>query len=267
MSDLDRERVRILRNLRINEVSSCDRGAGDGCRVVLYKRDDTAAPANGDDDEAFRTALHYLMHTAQGASVVRRFFGPGGTNDTADIEHLARMVARVMRAEGNSDDAEPSDLSDLSNLGDATETEKVHMDRDTELQAIVKRDGGIVGLCRKICKQGAGDISEHELTELITQAAMAENPDMSPEHAFTKAYMSPAGEPLRRAVQITKGMLQPVRVGGDDVDANDAAKAYESLQKLAVDMRKRSPFLSTAQAFERVSKQRPDLLARAVPRR
>jgi hypothetical protein len=272
MSDLDRVRAHILRSLKIDEVSSVDKGAGDGCRVVLYKRDDTAAPANGgDDDEAFREALHYLMHTAQGASVVRRFFGPGGTNDTADIEHLARLVARGMREEAsNSDDVEPSDPQQpwADTIGDATETEKVHsMDRDEVLKGLVRRDGGIVGLCKRICKQGAGDISEHELTALITEHAMREHPDMSPDHAFTKAYMSPAGEPLRRAVQITKGMLQPVQVGGNDVDANDATAAYESLQKLAVDMRKRSPFLSTSQAFERVSKQRPDLLARAVPRR
>jgi hypothetical protein len=33
--------VRILRNLRIDEISAVDKGAGEGCRVMLYKRDDT----------------------------------------------------------------------------------------------------------------------------------------------------------------------------------------------------------------------------------
>lgn len=32
----------ILRRLRINEISSVDRGAGEGCRIVLYKRDKRA---------------------------------------------------------------------------------------------------------------------------------------------------------------------------------------------------------------------------------
>jgi hypothetical protein len=31
---------KILTKLRIDEISSVDRGAGEGCRIVLYKRDD-----------------------------------------------------------------------------------------------------------------------------------------------------------------------------------------------------------------------------------
>jgi hypothetical protein len=224
----------------------------------LFKRDtpeNTNGNGNGnDDDEAYAAALHYLMHTPHGVALVRRFFGASGSSGTADIEHLARLVAHFMRA-SNSDE---------------TKTEKVHMDRDEVLKAAVRRDGGIVGLCKRICKQGAGDISEHELTALITEHAMREHPDMPPEGAFTKAYMSPAGEPLRRAIQITKGLLdiEPVAVGvGSSDTEDDSGKAYEQLQRLATEQRKRSPFLSVSQAFERVTRQRPDLLARAVPRR
>jgi hypothetical protein len=32
---------RVLRNLRIDEISAVDKGAGEGCKVVLYKRDDS----------------------------------------------------------------------------------------------------------------------------------------------------------------------------------------------------------------------------------
>lgn len=32
----------LLRRLKINEISSVDRGAGEGCRIVLYKRDNSA---------------------------------------------------------------------------------------------------------------------------------------------------------------------------------------------------------------------------------
>jgi hypothetical protein len=258
--------VRVLRNLKIDEVSSVDRGAGDGVRVMLFKN--ASGNDNGDDDdESYAAALHYLMHTAAGASVVRRFFGPGGTNDTADIEHLARMVARVMRS--NNDDAEPSDQHQpWADTIDATETEKVHMDRDTELQAIVKRDGNVVQLCKRICKEGSGGISESELTALITEYAQQLYPDMSPEGAFSKAYLSAAAEPLRRAIQIAKGMLQPVQpVQVAPSDGDDAAKAYGHLERLAEATRKRLPGLSASQAFERAAKERPDLLARAVPRR
>jgi hypothetical protein len=44
----------------------------------------------------------------------------------------------------------------------------------------------------------------------------------------------------------------PVRVGGDDVDVNDAEKAYTQLQRLADEQRRRSPELTRDQAFARV---------------
>jgi hypothetical protein len=280
--------VRVLRRLKINEVSSCDRGAGDGCRVVLFKRDDTVAPDNGngdgyDDDEVYASALHYLMQTPHGAGVARRFFPRGASAD--DIEHLARLVAQSWRARDNNngdddesdltigdddenDDDEIEDDESADTIGDAT-TEKVFpmSDRNTALQAIVKRDGGVVPLCKRICREGAGGISESELTELITEAAMREHPDLSPASAFTKAYCSPAGETLRRAISVCKGLLEPVAGGVGGSDTDDAAKAYQQLQRLAEVQKRRVPGLSMPQAFERASRDRPDLLARAVPRR
>jgi hypothetical protein len=287
--------VRVLRNLKINEVSTVDRGAGNGCRIVLFKRDDTVAPDNGNngngDDEVYAAALHYLMSTPHGASVVRRIFPSGPKNGTADIEHLARLVANVTRVRANnSDDAEPSDPHQpwLDVIGDNDESadtigddeiedeeidddeiEKVfHMsDRNTALQALVKRDGGVVPLCKRICKEGARGVTENELTALITEYAQQIYPDMSPEGAFTKIYTSPGGEPLRRAVQIAKGLMdiEPVHVGvADASDTDDAAKAYEQLQRLAIQQRKRAPFLSASQAFERAGRDRPDLLNRAT---
>jgi hypothetical protein len=283
--------VRVLRNLRINEVSTVDRGAGDACRIVLWKRDDTVAPdndGNDDDDEAYAAALHYLMHTAQGAGVVRRFF-PHGASGTAEIEHLARLVAHVVRARdngdaaesdpyqswadtiGNDDETEDDDAESADTIGDAATEKKVfHMsDRNEVLKAAVRRDGGVVPLCKRICAHGAGDITEAELTGMLTEHAQQLYPDMSPEGAFTKIYTSPGGEPLRRAVQIAKGLMdiEPVAVGVGDSDTDDAAKAYQQLARLAEVQKRRSPSLSAAQAFERATRDRPDLLARAVPRR
>jgi hypothetical protein len=141
-------------------------------------------------------------------------------------------------------------------------------DRTTELQAIVKRDGGVIPLCKRICKQGARDVTEHELTELVTEYAQQLYPDMSPEHAFTKVYTSPGAEPVRRAIAVVKGLLQiEPQASGDDVDVNDATRAYEHLQRLAEVQKRRVPSLSPSQAFERATRDRPDLLARAVPRR
>jgi hypothetical protein len=269
--------VRILRNLKIREVASVDRGAGQGCKVVLYKRDGDDVEPDADiddtDEEAYTAALSYLLHTARGSALLRRFY-PRGIGSSADLEGLAQRLAHVIRA--NSDAAEPSDphMPWLDVVDDEetepeteteTETEKVHMDREEVLKSMVRAEGGITGLCRSICKRGAQGVTEHELTELITEYAMREYPDMSAEGAFTKAYTSAAGETLRRAIGITNGMLEPTKpVVGEDVDPDDASKAYKQLQRLAEEQRARAPFLSAAQAFERAGRARPDLLRRAT---
>jgi hypothetical protein len=241
--------VRILRRLKIDHVASVDRGAGDGVKIVLMKRAADTSDNSGNDD-GFQAALDYL-HSRQGAAVVRRFFPHGASPE--DIEHLARLFA-------------DGDLGD--DADDADETEKVHMDREEVLKSAVRRDGGIVGLCKRICKQGAGDISEHELTSLITEHALVEHPDMSAEGAFTKAYMSAAGEPLRKAIAICGGRLAPAAPVADaDVDTDDAAQAYAELVKLAeVQIRKSAPYrrLSQAQAFAMMTQQYPALARRAV---
>jgi hypothetical protein len=271
--------VRYLSKLRIDEVSAVDRGAGDGCRVVLFKRDGGRPNGSGNGyggDDVYAAALHFLMNTPHGAAMVRRFFGPGGSNDAADVEHLAQLVAQVMRTHGsNSGDAESDTIRaghhprhDI--IGDATSEKVFHMDRNTELQAIVKRDGGVIPLCKRICRQGAGGLSENELTALITEHAMQLYPDMSEAGAFTKLFTSPGGEPLRKAIMIAKG-AQPVNDDDDDDndtddDSDDAARAYEELQRLAREQKKRQPLLKAEQAFERASRERPDLLARATRR-
>ena len=100
---------------------------------------------------------------------------------------------------------------------------------------------------------------------------MAQYPDAPSEAvAFTRAYTAANAEPLRRAVQITKGMLQadPAQVGGADVDDGDAAQAYAELMKLAEAQRRRVPHLkmTEAQAFAEQARQNPALARRAVGR-
>jgi hypothetical protein len=129
------------------------------------------------------------------------------------------------------------------------------MTRSETLRVMVKRHNGIAGLCQHIIKTGASDVSEAELTGMITAAAKAEHPDMDDTRAFAKLYTSPNGETLRRAIAIAKAaqlQIMPVQVGGDDVDVNNAEKAYTQLQHLADEQRRRSPELTRDQAFARV---------------
>jgi hypothetical protein len=257
--------VRVLRRLKISEVSSVDRAANGSARVTLFKRD--GAPDNGNDnDDEVTAALRFLLTTNRGASLLHRVFGANGASDIGDVERLAEFVAQVRAS--NSDEDEPSDPHHpwLGIGGDKTAKKVFPMDRDEVLKAAVRRDGGIVPLCKRICANGSGDISEQELTQLLTEHAQQLYPELSPSSAFAKLFTSAGAETLRRATAITKGLVAPVAVAGDSDSADDSGAAYEELQRLATGYRKRLPLLSSSQAFSRAAADRPDLLNRAVPR-
>jgi hypothetical protein len=124
------------------------------------------------------------------------------------------------------------------------------MTRDEQLRATVKRHGNVIGLAKFICSQGTTDITEHELTALVVDAAKREHPDNSDAQAFAKAFgaAGPNGEMLRRAVQVAK----VAQVGGDDGDDDDAAAAMEELHRLAEQHHRDNPELTPDQSFARV---------------
>jgi hypothetical protein len=148
------------------------------------------------------------------------------------------------------------------------------MNRSEHLRAVVKSAGGVTALCKRIVQDGsAGDVTEHELTELIVQAAKRANPDLDDSRAFTKMFtdMSPAGEALRRAVNVAKqtaGLLDaaPRDVGGDDVDADDPEAALDELNGLIAELRGRVRNLSESDAWNRVVRENPLLAKRAFRR-
>jgi hypothetical protein len=77
------------------------------------------------------------------------------------------------------------------------------MTRSERLRAVVKQAGGVTPLCKRIVRDGSsGDISEAELTGMITATAKAEYPHLTSEAAFSKMFCGPDGETLRRAMQV-----------------------------------------------------------------
>ena len=142
-------------------------------------------------------------------------------------------------------------IGHLSRLKRATNTGKdFQMTRDEQLRATVKRHGNVIGLAKFICSQGTTDITEHELTALVVDAAKREHPDNSDAQAFAKAFgaAGPNGELLRKAITITKA----AQVSGDDGDADDAEAALEELHRLAEAHQREHPELTPERAFARV---------------
>ena len=84
----------------------------------------------------------------------------------------------------------------------ATNRKDFQMTRSEVLRSIVKRHNSIAGLCKHIVAKGAADVTEAELTGMITATAKAEYPHLTSEAAFSKMFCGPDGETLRRAMQV-----------------------------------------------------------------
>ena len=221
---------RVLRNLKISEISSVDKAANPHARIVLYKRDGIApaqAPADTDDtddtdDEAYTEALRFLLHTADGTSVLRRVFGSRGVTSIADLEVLARHVAHVMR-NTTSDDAERDSFQPWPDADDDNDdaervaaTEKVFpmtTPRQEVLRRLCKSCGGPLQLAKQIADQGEADVSEAELTGLLIEHARKQQPlylsGRSDAQLFTDMVtrQDANGEAIRRALNVTKRFI------------------------------------------------------------
>ena len=259
---------RVLRNLKITEVSSVDKAANPGARIVLYKRDAIAPDTDDTDDEAevWLAAAWDYLDTADGAAEERRRY-PRGC-DAAEHAAFVQSIARRLRLRANnSDDDAPSDPyqpwvdndgaddNDGEQINDddaervaATEKALRMTPREATLRRLVKSCGGVQQLCKQINGDQETTISEHELTALIVEYAKAEHPDMSDAQAFSKMFgsASPAGEILRRAVAIAKG------APAHDDDIGGGADAMAELTRHAERLRAAQPSLTFQQAFARV---------------
>jgi hypothetical protein len=122
------------------------------------------------------------------------------------------------------------------------------MNRSEQLRSVVKQAGGLMPLCKRIAATGRGAVTEHELTQLVVDAAKRQHPDLSDAQAFTKMFCGPAGAVLQKAVAVSKA----AQVAGDDDDDEDAAAALDQLHRLAERHHHDNPELTPDQSFARV---------------
>jgi hypothetical protein len=242
--------VRILSNLRIDEVSSVDRGAGEGVRVMLMKR--VAGPD-------YRAIFGKLDSPP----------GDQSTDDNAVPPRLEGFAAALMAANPALSREEALDhlmhsprgrrlaqhLADITKANQAKEaamTNKIDGLRD------IAKQFGVVRLAKFIVDENsAHGISELEFFRLMqAEASTARRAGETDAQAFDRYFTSPGNVALRKAHAITKSGVnmmdvQPTQVGGADaldVDS-DRSAAMEQLEKLAEEQRKLAPWMSTAQAF------------------
>jgi hypothetical protein len=213
--DIDEER------LDGDNGSDSENGNGnDEPRHLVDQLADLMVEAGSSDGEVSREdALRYLLHSERGQALVARM-----SQHRKQIDAVCRKFA----------------------TGKGKDT----MNRSEQLRAVVKRAGGIMPLCKSIATSGRSSVTEHELTQLVVDAAKREHPDMSDAAAFSKAFCDagPTGMMLRQAIAVAKA----AQVDGDDGDADDPAAALEELHRLAEQHHRDSPELTPDQSFARV---------------
>jgi hypothetical protein len=149
---------KLLTRLKITEVSAVDRGAGDGVKIVLMKRDDTPTPRSKPHIERHARRLRKFQEIFEGES--------GGDDDTEKrVDHHASTVASLLVESGrfphrtaaldhllNSPHGNAL-LARLRKAADQTEKEPNMRSSDT-LESIMKDCGGPVAFAKTICDTG-----------------------------------------------------------------------------------------------------------------
>jgi hypothetical protein len=271
-----KRKARILTNLKIDEVSAVDAGAGEGCHIKLLKRDRTVPDfykifgarksSTFDGYPPGPRQKNLDVHTDPDGPI-----NPGGAepddDDDADYtEHLANDAD----AGDDEDDDETTDNDGADPNGVPTK----HLERlrdamkGTDMRKVKSLDAV------KICKAMVSDsdaygTSEHELVEWIDRYAKAH------DTTFVKLYEAnnDTGLAIRKAIDIAKqaqflsrtatlskaeGMpgrasLEPRVTGGRAAGAVDNPKsALDELQSLVDAQRAANPALSESEAWLRV---------------
>src|SRR5262249_6913708 len=256
--------------------SVVDRGAGEGCRVLISKR--------ADDDDVYQTDWY-----KEQAAISERMNDELRAVAKARECFAANWDKHVNKSDNRDADAEPSPLMAVApkkhreislDLADGT---RMHfpnqralaewtaiqarirksipaqdtntMNASEHLRDLAKRVGPIAIAKVLVDEDRSYGITEPELVAMITEYAKRDNPEMSDAMAFAKVFTdaSEVGVLLRRAIQVAKNAAYE-----DAVDDSEAACA--ELAKIGA---QRWPSLTKAQQFARAAETNPALLQKA----
>jgi hypothetical protein len=227
-----------LTKLRIDEISSVDKGAGDGCRVVLWKRHDDTPPrqlgpmfndimlrkAEDDNEEPRTNAINNNSNNNDTKlnTMVDAMVTAAPSLDRQAAAHFLLHTARGRRLAEHLNSIlkhkeEPMpqvDIMKLHNIASVREVAKQ-----------ISADGNAAG------------ISEYDFTSIVMgHARLSKRAGESDGAAFERVLTASENGELRQAYQITKGMasLEPTSVGvGNTSVSDDSAEAVRLLREMA----------------------------------
>jgi hypothetical protein len=225
--------VKKLTKLRIDEISSVDRGAGEGCRVMLYKRDDTLP------EQPQGAALLFNDVMLRKADVSDPLRGPRDEDDNKKLsEKLDELVTEMIVARPSLHPHRarrwllhtPQGQQLLSTFKRKEEPPmpEVNIFKLSNIESV-----------REIAKHitEKDDITEFDFTKILMGHAMLTKRDgESDGAAFERILTAQGNGELRQAYQVTKGMasLEPTSVGvGSSETSDDSAEAVRLLAEMA----------------------------------
>jgi hypothetical protein len=215
--------ARLLTQLRVTEVSSCRKGAGDDCRVVIWKRADAApgGPFAGINLKKFHRRDETTAPTAK----------------VGKTPPIRQEIPKMHRAEELRSIAKDYGVAKVCKF--IVDEGRSHGITESELCKLVDDEA------QKYRKAG-----ERPNTCFERFYNAPENLDLRKAIAVCKGTRLPL-------------TIEPRMVGGEAIDVNDVEAALKQLRALAELQRARAPWQSEAQAFAAVFEARPDLAARA----
>jgi hypothetical protein len=274
-----RRPVNVLTNLRIDEISAVDKGAGEGVEIMLLKRDDQNAAFAKLMNEIFevkprkkRKRWGYAMPDTgknKNLDVTANIDEPIGGYQQEPADRTQALSENVERDEDDDRDDDESTDNDgadqhgaptkhLNNLPDQLKKKQTMRD----LRKVKSLDA--IAICKTMAADGdAYSISEHDLVDLISNYAKAHGT------TFAKLFErnDDTGIALRKAVDIAKNAqwlsrtttltktatLTPRVTGGRAaMDIGNSRDVLDDIQKLVAEQQRQHPELSQAQAFARV---------------
>jgi hypothetical protein len=282
----------VLTRLKITEVSAVDRGAGDGTKIILMKRDDSGSDDWRREQSEISERMnkeHLMKHDRSFSAVLARMEmakADAANGDVTDRNrnrndvgnasvHPAVQIATLLVASGKfPGHAQALDhllntsrgqalLSRMSKAADQTGKDYPNMDKIETLRDIAKA-GGIVAVAKAIIDENRSyGITEHEFVALATEHAKAQHPNLTDAAAFAKLYQIPE---VWRACNVLKNAApyfdpQVQVVGGENAQAvNDPSAALAALHRIG---RERWPDASEAVRFTRAFEANPELAKQA----
>lgn len=151
---------RVLRKLRIDEISAVDRAAGEGTRVVLYKRDDDERPGFYQQLLARKRAVRKAKY---------RDVIPGSRLHR--IENLTREEAKHFLLHDRHGRALLRDVGgDIDTLADNLVEASNHVDvedNNSDEENSVDKSFDAVSFAKRVVNDGVSAVSEQQATELI----------------------------------------------------------------------------------------------------